>query len=719
MTAGRQPPRSPTARQALLHLFVLSAFAIAQPLFDLLARYPAFFVAHGAGARDIVGFAIVLTLLPPAALALVELGVGLVSAAARRALHLGFVGALVGLCLLPPLHNALPLPPLPALALALAAAALAAWAYARLAVARTFVSVLSPAVALFPALFLFHSPVAPLLATTFGGALGATEIRRPAPVVMVVFDELSRLALLDGNGTIDAVRYPNFAALAGTATWYANATTVADHTVAAVPAILTGRQPADHRLPTAIDHPHNLFTLLGATYEIRASEELTELCPEDLCPRAAGGGAAASTVPELVADAGLILLHALAPIGWRSALPDVQRRWTFDGDWLWNAVIGASLRDPVASFKHFVTGIAPRSQPSLWFLHVMLPHSPYRYLRSGRSYEPPQAQFGTPLWAQPKDSALLAKLLTRPLDAEDFSSADREAARLNHLRYLHQVGFVDHLLGRLLHRLRNVGMFDETLLVVTADHGVCLRPGCSPRYANADNLEEITAVPLFIKVPGQRRGRVDERSVETIDIVPTIAELLDATLPWPVDGQSLVAADFVERPEKGVYTPRGREDMFALTRLAVPATRPATSAGRAHQLALFGAGTPLDGRAPNAALAMLLDRPVASLPTAAAPFAATLDHADRFADVRPRSGSLPAFVQGTVDAAGAAGTPLAISVNGIVRAVTEVLPDGSQTPAFGALIPEPAWRPGANRVEVHAVAVDGGVLRLARVGGNG
>jgi hypothetical protein len=55
-----------------LHLLVLSSFAFAQPLFDLLGKTPEFFVVRGSRPADIVVFAIVLTLVPPLVLVGVE-----------------------------------------------------------------------------------------------------------------------------------------------------------------------------------------------------------------------------------------------------------------------------------------------------------------------------------------------------------------------------------------------------------------------------------------------------------------------------------------------------------------------------------------------------------------------------------------------------------------------------------------------------------------------
>jgi hypothetical protein len=63
------------------------------------------------------------------------------------------------------------------------------------------------------------------------------------PVVLVVFDALPVRLLEDATGHIDSERFPNFAALARTGTWYRNATTIHESTRFSVPAILDGERP--------------------------------------------------------------------------------------------------------------------------------------------------------------------------------------------------------------------------------------------------------------------------------------------------------------------------------------------------------------------------------------------------------------------------------------------------------------------------------------------
>ena len=128
-------------------------------------------------------------------------------------------------------------------------------------------------------LFLAFSPVSRLLESPPEPRLA--QVPAEAPVVMVVLDELPTVSLLRSDGELDAVRYPNFARLAEDATWFRNATTVHEWTTGAVPPMLTGQRPDG--LPLFIDHPNNLFTLLGGAYDLNVHESQTHLCPPSLC----------------------------------------------------------------------------------------------------------------------------------------------------------------------------------------------------------------------------------------------------------------------------------------------------------------------------------------------------------------------------------------------------------------------------------------------------
>ena len=104
------------------------------------------------------------------------------------------------------------------------------------------------------------------------------------------------------------------------------------------------------------------------------------------------------------------------------------------------------------------------------------------------------------------------------------------------LRHTLQLQYADRALGAVLDRLRELGTYDESLIVVTADHGVAFTQDSAMRGVSDDNYEEILWTPLLVKAPGQERAEVDDVPVQTIDILPTLAAMLGVDLPDEVDG---------------------------------------------------------------------------------------------------------------------------------------------------------------------------------------
>ena len=184
-----------------------------------------------------------------------------------------------------------------------------------------------------------------------------------------------------------------------------------------------------------------------------------------------------------------------------------------------------------ARFEDWVRSIRPSSTPALNFKHVLLPHVPWQYLPDGHGYARSATRLPGLVRAEAADDPFLV--------------------RQQYQRHLLQVGFTDRLLGRLIARLRETGLWDRALVVVTADHGVSFRVGQEDRRAvTPENVEDIAPVPLFVKAPGQRTGRVSTSPVETIDILPTIADELGIDLPWRVDGRSAEGPAPAGRPAR-------------------------------------------------------------------------------------------------------------------------------------------------------------------------
>src|SRR5919107_2570806 len=277
---------------ALAELFALTGLVIAQPVLDVTGRSPDMFLFRRADRVDILMLVTAVTVLPALTIWLLEVLAGLVSATARRLLHLVAITGLLVLLAVEVVKATTGLRG-PGLAAVVAATGLGGGVlYASLSWPRLWLRFLTPAPLVFALLFLLASPtsalVLPARTATGPGPPATAAAGGHPPVVMVLFDEFPLKSLLDSKGRIDKRVYPNFAELAGQSTWYRNATGVAGFTPWALPAMLTGKYPGGARAPSYTEYPDNLFSLFGRSYDVTAHETLTQLCPPRHCTPAVG-----------------------------------------------------------------------------------------------------------------------------------------------------------------------------------------------------------------------------------------------------------------------------------------------------------------------------------------------------------------------------------------------------------------------------------------------
>ncbi|MEU8191243.1 sulfatase-like hydrolase/transferase, partial [Micromonospora carbonacea] len=495
------------------------------------------------------------------------------------------------------------------------------------------------------------------------GAAGVAAPGGHPPVVMLILDELPLVSLLGPDGRIDAARYPHFAELAGGSTWYRDATGVSGWTPYALPAMLTGRYPAKPVAPHYSQYPDNLFTALGGLYDIRAEESITRLCPPSRCDQPASPRQGLGT---LVRESGKLLGQVAAPVDSHVDPEESYREQTA-------AEAGLDAAEPVpadpkfrwdrlnanqpARFASFLAGLRPGDRPTLHFLHLLMPHAPWQFLPSGARYAAPEDL--------PNDGAGWVELARR--------------------RHLAQLEYTDRLIGETLRTLRATGLYDRALLVVTADHGVSFDNGAQGRGLDAIRAAagQVAWVPMFVKEPGQRAGRVDDRNWEHVDLLPTVADYAHVRIPWRVDGNSARQA------------PRGRTDKRFYDRPGEPVT--------------ITGGVPAPPPLPK-------PHPLVGTTVGERPAGGSARVADlaAFRAVDPDTGELPALVWGTVGASVPDGTLLAVAVNGRIGAVVPVVPPDAGGRRFAAFLTDDRlFRAGDNRVDLYRIGPDGELRHLS------
>ena len=312
-----------------------------------------------------------------------------------------------------------------------------------------------------------------------------TRLGSDTPVVVVVLDELPTANLMTADGKrIDARRYPKIAEFASGATWYRDNVAAGDFTAWAVPGILTGNSVDELTLPTAEAQPDNLFTLLGPGREVHSLETVTELCPVEICPD-----------------------------GHQGEAPGIDRADSF---------VKAKFKPfAPAEVREWIEEI-PAGKGTLSFAHVEVPHAPLRFLPSGQAYRPGP--------------------LLMPTDLSQNGWTAREpAVAFVQGRHLLQTAYADRLVGQIMKKLDENGDFDDALVVLTADHGVSFDPKDLRRDVTPNNKGATVNPPLIIKYPGQTEAVTSTDSVQSLDILPTIADELGAEIP-ETDGHTVSEA---------------------------------------------------------------------------------------------------------------------------------------------------------------------------------
>jgi len=173
--------------------------------------------------------------------------------------------------------------------------------------------------------------------------------------------------------------------------------------------------------------------------------------------------------------------------------------------------------------------LAAHEKPFLLFLNYMDAHDPYA------APEPFAARLAGS--AEPMGIGDLREL-QRAVMRGDAPLAPDQRERLV-AQYDAEIAYLDSELGRLFSALRRAGLWGDLLLIVTSDHGEAFGEHQLMGHAASVDQSQVY-VPLLIKRPGRHRSSVQDAWVSSVDVLPTVLEVVGLPTEAPLPGHALV-----------------------------------------------------------------------------------------------------------------------------------------------------------------------------------
>jgi len=674
-------------RRHFLTYLALSTLAIAQPILDLYGKNPTVFSAAKLSSLEVALFLLIVVLVPAG------LATGLdrltrflgpkVNEATRLWVIAGF-SFLVGIAVARWLHvngN------IGAFGLGFLFAVVLPIAYDKKKAIREWsrwLSVLAVAVTASAVLQL-----QPILLQSNGPASDAVIAKKDITVLQIVFDEFPLYALLGKDGTINEERFPGFAALAKESTWYRNNVAESNFTHQAVPAILASAVPKQSGGPFLAQYPKNIFTLFAGKTTVSGIEPVTSLCPKNVCKTSESKNSAFEygRFRRFLRDASYVYGQRVLPPVLRSHIPSIEGTWGGFGAVAnkFKEQFDVGALSQVDAIDSGVKALTQDKNPRVQVVHALVPHAPWRIAPDNRV------------------APLSSSITTSNPDSE-------EVVRDTYQTFLYQVAAADNAISSAMKALKDAGRWDNTMVVVTADHGISFIPTLPQRHTDfteADAVNDIYRIPTFIKYPGQRTGSISDCAMTNLDLLPTIIETTGTKTSWSFGGKSVATS-----------CPSGR------TRQIVSATGESavlsdgfekTEERAAHYANIVSNVGPIRNVAAVGSSASLIGQPITATEKNSSVATWTVNQKKMFSDVKTERGArVPSLVTGLVRVNGSldVGSEGIIAVDGIAAGVIGELSGARGLVSYTALLDYTLFTQGNHTVELFVRDATGAVTRV-------
>ena len=350
---------------------------------------------------------------------------------------------------------------------------------------------------------------------------------RPRDIVLITFDALSARHL-HSDGYQRATS-PNLDAFSANAIVFENFYANANWTRPGIASILNGVRPwtheADVRIPSkALTRQQNLISILSAAgYDVNIVQSNSNADFGDEGIRPSGR--------EIFLDCCYHLLSWI-PV---ERLPSYSLAWEFGPNSLIVGFEGTYLRRPEGKNLGYLPASeellhnASSQRPLFFWIHVMIPHDPYA------ASAPFLGVFdGSPGARTARTSSTLHTF---------HDHIDLKRQLLLCARYDEAVLMADDFFGKFVRLLKQQGRYDQSLIVVTADHGESTLP-VYDGHGGPLLTEELIRVPGLIKPPSAFTPKHESRLMEQVDLVPTILSYAGLPVPAKCEGRA-----YPDKPE--------------------------------------------------------------------------------------------------------------------------------------------------------------------------
>jgi hypothetical protein len=333
-------------------------------------------------------------------------------------------------------------------------------------------------------------------------------------IVVLLFDELSLIEMLDTKDQINERLFPNFAKLSKESLWFPNAYGPYASTHLTLPAIWTGKSTSKHLPPSYSSYPDSFVNLLNKReYNIYAHEICSNFFPSS-----------GASINNFFNDSAIVFFNVMLPPSFLSFLniPSIHSGWSnfsYDESEKLKQKSEMWIRDyDIESFFDSID----ENENFFAFYHFLIPHFPYKFLHSGAFHN-----------------------LERYGVKNDSENLPHHNDMINAIKmqYLQQACYTDTLLGRIFEKMKEKNIYEDSVIIVLSDHGIVNEPGQPRKIFSENNISfDLAGVPLFMKIPWEKNN-IEYDFANYADILPTLAGSLNWNIPWETDGRNLLAKD--------------------------------------------------------------------------------------------------------------------------------------------------------------------------------